>query len=82
MQVVHHRGLAAAVGACDGDQRGTIGQPLQIEGQLVQPEAVANAPETRSLSERGCMMRPVLDWESEQIASQIPRIKVCAPSDR
>jgi len=28
------------------------------------------------------MMRPVLDWESQQIARQIPGIKVYAPSDR
>jgi len=28
------------------------------------------------------MMRPVLEWESEQIAPQIPGIKVYAPSDR
>jgi len=28
------------------------------------------------------MMRPVLDWKSEQIAPQIPGIKVYVPSDR
>jgi len=28
------------------------------------------------------MMRPVLEWESEQIAPQIAGIKVYAPSDR
>jgi len=27
-------------------------------------------------------MRPVLEWASEQIAPQIPGIKVYAPSDR
>jgi len=28
------------------------------------------------------MMRPVLEWESEQIAPQIPGIKIYAPNDR
>jgi len=28
------------------------------------------------------MMRPVLEWDSEQIATQISGIKVYAPSDR
>ena len=43
VHVVHHGGLAAPVGASDGDQFGAIGQSLEIEFQDIASQAIANA---------------------------------------
>ncbi len=44
-EAVHDRGLAAAVGAGDGDQLGTIGRAFEVERVFVETQAVANAAE-------------------------------------
>jgi hypothetical protein len=43
VHVVHHGGLAASVGAGDGDQFGAIGQSLEVESQDIASQAIANA---------------------------------------
>ena len=44
-EAVHDRGLAAAVGASDGDQLGTVRQAFEVERDFVESQAVANAAE-------------------------------------
>jgi hypothetical protein len=43
VHVVHHGGLAASVGAGDGDQFGAVGQTFEVEGQDIASQAIANA---------------------------------------
>ena len=43
VHVVHHGGLAAPVGAGDGDQFGAIGQSLEVEGEDIASQAIAYA---------------------------------------
>jgi len=43
VQVVHHGGLAAPVGADDGNQFGAVGQSLEIQGQDIASQAIADA---------------------------------------
>ena len=44
-EAVHDRRLAAAVGADDGDQVGAVRQALEVEGDFVAAQAVADAAE-------------------------------------
>jgi hypothetical protein len=57
-EVVHDRGLAAAVGAGDGDQRGVASQAFQIERDFVKTETVADAAEALEGESEGLHMKP------------------------
>jgi hypothetical protein len=43
VHVVHHSGLAAPVGADDGDQFSAIGKSFEIESQNIASQAIADA---------------------------------------
>jgi hypothetical protein len=44
-QVVHDSRLAAAVGTRDGDQLGTVGEPFEIQRDLIQAQTIADSAE-------------------------------------